>query len=212
MKLDRKKKGLIMGIIGGGLVLAFVVLNMNDVIGNGWSWLFPVIAGGALVAVEYMHKRVDPEGYEAELKEKEMEDIAFKEISRLKISRTWGGTVSEFITAILLIASWILILRDCKSMTPTGRSLLLEIGGLGTVGAIWFHVSAYFHMTMGIRPNNLKQLKLCIYRKRALGIICGAFLLCYILTPNISFGTWFFIAIIMFMFGYSSKFFFYAIK
>lgn len=209
MKLGDKKKRLTMGIIGGGLVAAYIVLLVTDNISDGWTLLFLIILAFVPDAVEFFQKRVDPEAYEAELKKKEIENKAAEEISHVKLSRTWGGTVCEFITAILLIVSWILILRNTSTVYDCP---LLEIAGLGTAGAIWFHVSAYFHMTLGIKPQNLKQLKLCIYRKRVLGLICAIFLLCIVLNPNISFNTWFFIAMMMLMIGFPSKYFFLGVK
>jgi len=54
------------------------------------------------------------------------------------------------------------------------------------VGAIWFHVTAYFHKTMGYPSSTANQLKMCIYRKRALGIICAMFLICALLCDGLA--------------------------
>ena len=206
MKLGEKKITVIISIISIVLFAAYIGLREAGIIGEGWSWLLLVIVGAAAIAVKLIQKRVDPEAYKAGLKEMEIEDKAAEEISHLPISRTWGGTVCEFITAIMLIISWILILRDYQSLAQDADSL--KIAGLCTVGAIWFHVTAYFHKTMGFPSFNVKQLKMCIYRKRALGMICALFLFCGLLIPDGSkVGEWFLIVMgFSFVLIFGSKF------
>jgi hypothetical protein len=104
-------------------------------------------------------------------------------------------------------------LRDWPSLAQDGYTSL-KIAGLCTVGAIWFHVSAYFHKTMGFSSVNVKQLKMCIYRKRALGILCAMFLICAFLIPDGSkAGEWFIIAVgLSFVLIFASKFCFSSIK
>ena len=111
---------MIMTIICAVLFAAYIGLREAEIIPKGWSWLFLVIIGVAAIAVKLIQKRVDPEAFAADLKEMEKEEKASEDIRRLKISRTWGGTVCEFITAILLIVSWILILRDWPSLAQDG--------------------------------------------------------------------------------------------
>ena len=206
MKLGKKKLAVITWTISIVLLAAYIGLRMAGIIGEGWSWLFIVIVGAAVIAVKLIQKWVDPEAYKADLKEMEKEEKAEEEISRLHIGRTWGGTICELITAILLIVSWILILRNQPSLAQDGDTL--KIAGLCTVGAIWFHVTAYFHQTMGFPSFNVKQLKMCIYRKRALGIICALFLLGGFLIPDGSkVGEWFLIAMgLSFVLIFGSKF------
>ena len=120
MKLGKKKITIIISVISMVLFAAYIGLRETGILGEGWSWLFLVIIGVAAIAVKLIQKRVDPEAFAADLKEMEEEEKASKDISRLKISRTWGGTVCEFITAILLIVSWILILRDWPSLAQDG--------------------------------------------------------------------------------------------
>lgn len=213
MKLGKKEMTIIMTVISAVLFVAYIGLREAEIIPKGWSWLFIIIIGAAAIAVKLIQKRVDPEAFAADLKEMEKEEKASEDIRRLKISRTWGGTVCEFITAILLIVSWILILRDWPSLAQDGYTSL-KIAGLCTVGAIWFHVSAYFHKTMGFSPFNVKQLKMCIYRKRALGLICAVFLICAFLIPGDSkVGEWFIIAMgLSFVLIFASKFCFSSIK
>ena len=213
MKLGKKEMTVIMTIISAVLFAAYIGLREAEIIPKGWSWLFIVIIGAAPIAVKLIQKRVDPEAFAADLKEMEKEEKAAEDINRLEISRTWGGTVCEFITAILLIVSWILILRDWPSLAQDGY-MSLKIGGLCTIGAIWFHASAYFHKTMGFSSFNVKQLKMCIYRKRALGILCAMFLICAFLIPDGSkAGEWFIIAVgLSFVLIFASKFCFSSIK
>ena len=213
MKLGKKEMTVIMTIISAVLFAAYIGLREAEIIPKGWSWLFIVIIGAAAIAVKLIQKRVDPEAFAADLKEMEKEEKAAEDINRLEISRTWGGTVCEFITAILLIVSWILILRDWPSLAQDVY-MSLKIAGLCTVGAIWFHVSAYFHKTMGFSSFNVKQLKMCIYRKRALGILCAMFLICAFLIPDGSkAGEWFIIAVgLSFVLIFASKFCFSSIK
>ena len=213
MKLGKKKLSVIIWGVSLVLFLAYVTLRETGIVGSGWSWLFIVIVGVAAIGVKLIQKRVDPEAYEGDLKEMEMEEKAAGDINRLKISRTWGGTVCEFITAILLIVSWIMILRDWPSLAQDGYTNL-KIAGLCTVGAIWFHASAYFHKTMGFSSFNVKQLKMCIYRKRALGILCALFLICAFLIPDGSkAGEWFIIAVgLSFVLIFASKFVLGSIK
>ena len=213
MKLGKKKLSVIIWGVSLVLFLAYVALRETGIVGSGWSWLFIVIVGVAAIGVKLIQKRVDPEAFAADLKEIEEEEKASKDISRLKISRTWGGTMCEFITAILLIVSWIMILRDWPSLAQDDYTSL-KIAGLCTVGAIWFHASAYSHKTMGFSSFNVKQLKMCIYRKRALGILCALFLICAFLIPDGSkAGEWFIIAVgLSFALIFASKFVFGSIK
>lgn len=206
MTLGKKKVTIIISTISAVLVVAYIGLREAGIIDQGWSWLFLLIVGAAALAVKYVQKRVDPEAYMADLKEMEKEEKGEEEISRLPIKHTLGGTICEFITAIMLIVSWLLILRDQSSLAQDGETL--KIAGLCTVGAIWFHVTAYFHKTMGFPSFNVKQLKMCIYRKRALGIICALFLLCGFLIPDGSkAGEWFFIILgFSFVLIFGSKF------
>jgi hypothetical protein len=67
---------------------------------------------------------------------------------------------------------------------------------------------------MGFSSVNVKQLKMCIYRKRALGLICAVFLICAFLIPGDSkMGEWFIIAVgLSFVLIFASKFCFSSIK
>lgn len=180
MKLGKKKLNVIIWVISIALLAVFIGLREAEIIGYGWSWLLLVLAFLAAIGVKYIQKRVDPESYQAGLKEMEVEEKAEDEISHIKIKRTWGGTICEFITAMLLIVSWILILH--KHMLTDANDL--KIGILLTILAVWFLVSAYFHKTMGFRPATVKQLQLGIYRKRALSIACAIFLMIGSLVPH----------------------------
>lgn len=207
MELGKKKATRVMW--GIAIPLTAVLIGLNWVGTLDSDWLLPlffvmiIVAGGI---VKFIQKRVDPESYAAELKEYKAEEKAEEEITRIKIKRTWGGTICEFITAILLIVSWILILREHPSLASDGESL--KIAGLCTAGAIWFHVTAYFHKMMGYPSSTVNQLKMCIYRKRALGIICAIFLICGFLIPDGSkAGEWFLIVMgLSFMLLFGSKF------
>jgi hypothetical protein len=61
---------------------------------------------------------------------------------------------------------------------------------------------------MGFPSSTVNQLKMCIYRKRALGIICAMFLICGFLIPDGSkAGEWFLIAMgFSFVLLFASKF------
>ena len=170
-----------------------------------------ILYGGTLiilVAVYFARKRFDPEGFKAELMEVEEDEKANQEIQKIKIKRTWGGTVCEFITAMLLIVSWILIIR---AHLPAQD---LKIAALCTLGAVWFLVSAYFHRTMGFASTTIKQLNYCIYRKRALALLCAIFLICCCLIPEGAKVTeWFFaIAGLSFVLLFASKFIMNSVK
>ena len=182
MKLDKKRMTIITSIISIALLAGYLGLRATEVIGEDSTWLPLLIVGAAVIGVKLIQKRVDPESYKADLIEMEKEEKAEEEIRSISISRTWGGTICEFITAVLLIVSWLLILRDYSSLAVNGEEL--KIAGLLSVGAIWFHVSAYFHKTMGFPSSTVNQLKMCIYRKRALGLFCAIFLICAILIPD----------------------------
>ena len=67
---------------------------------------------------------------------------------------------------------------------------------------------------MGFSSFNVKQLKMCIYRKRALGIICALFLFPGFLIPDGNkVGEWFIIAMgFSFVLIFGSKFIMYYIK
>lgn len=207
MALGKKKAIVITWSIIIPLFALLMGLSWAKILDSDWLWpLTLLVAFVAGAGVKFVQKRVDPEAYKAELKEMELEDQAEDEISRVKIQRTWGGTACEFITAMLLILSWILILRDHPSLASDGETL--KIAGLCTVGAIWFHVTAYFHQTMGFPSSTVKQLKMCIYRKRALGIMCALFLICGFLIPDgVTVGEWFVIALgLSFVLIFGSKF------
>ncbi len=180
MKLGKKKLNVIIWVISIALLAVFIGLREAEIIGYGWTWLLLVLVFLAAIGVKYIQKRVDPESYQAELKEMEVEEKAEDEIGHIKIKRTWGGTICEFITAMLLIVSWILILH--KHMLTDANDL--KIGIFLTILAVWFLVSAYFHKTMGFRPATVKQLQLGIYRKRALSIACAIFLMIGSLVPH----------------------------
>ena len=207
MELGKKKARLIMWAIMIPLAAVLIGLQWADIIDDGW--MFPLFLLSVFITagiVKFVQKRVDPEAYTAELKEFEAEEKAEEEITRIKIKRTWGGTICEFITAMLLIVSWILIIRDNPSLASDGQSL--KIAGLCTVGAIWFHVTAYFHRTMGYPSSTVNQLKMCVYRKRALGLICAIFLICAFIIPDGSeVGAWFSIVMgFSFVLIFASKF------
>ena len=182
MKLGKKRVTIITSIISIALLAGYLGLRAAKVIGEDQTWLPWLIVGAAVIGVKLIQKRVDPESYKADLIEMEKEEKAEEEIRSISISRTWGGTICEFITAVLLIVSWLLILRDYSSLAANGEEL--KIAGLLSVGAIWLHVSAYFHKTMGFPSSTVNQLKMCIYRKRALGLFCAIFLICGILIPD----------------------------
>ena len=182
MKLGKKRVTIITSIISIALLAGYLGLRAAKVIGEDHTWLPLLIVGAAVIGVKLIQKRVDPESYKADLIEMGKEEKAEEEIRSIPISRTWGGTICEFITAVLLIVSWLLILRDYSSLAADGEEL--KIAGLLSVGAIWFHVSAYFHKTMGFPSSTVNQLKMCIYRKRALGLFCAIFLICVILIPD----------------------------
>lgn len=182
MKLGKKRVTIITSIISIALLAGYLGLRAAKVIGEDHTWLPLLIVGAAVIGVKLIQKRVDPESYKADLIEMEKEEKAEEEIRSIPISRTWGGTICEFITAVLLIVSWLLILRDFSSLAADDEEL--KIAGLLSVGAIWFHVSAYFHKTMGFPSSTVNQLKMCIYRKRVLGLFCAIFLICAILIPD----------------------------
>ena len=207
MELGKKKARIVMWGIAIPLTAVLIGLNWVGTLDSGWT--LPVFFAIIIVAagiVKFIQKRVDPESYAAELKEFEAEEKAEEEITRIKIKRTWGGTICEFITAMLLIVFWLLFLHEYTSLASDGDSL--KIAGLCTVGAIWFHVTAYFHKTMGYPSSNINQLKMCIYRKRALGLLCALFLICGFLIPEGSkAGEWLLIAMgFSFVLLFSSKF------
>ena len=181
MELGKKKATIIGWAIILPLLAILIGLNWAGYISSGWtvplSMAIVFIASGI---VAFIQKRVDPEAYKARLKEMEVEEKVEDEIRQIKIKRTWGGTICEFITAMLLIVSWILILH--KHMLTDANDL--KIGILLTILAVWFLVSAYFHKTMGFRPATVKQLQLGIYRKRALSIACAIFLMIGSLVPH----------------------------
>ena len=207
MELGKKKARMISWAIMIPLTAVLIALSWADRLDSSWTlplfMLCSIIAAGI---VKFIQKRVDPEAYKAELKEYEAEEKAEEEIRRIKIKRTWGGSICEFITAMVLIVSWILILRDHPSLASDGENL--KIAGLCTVGAIWYHVTAYYHKMMGFPSSTVNQLKMCIYRKRALGIICAMFLICGFLIPDGSkAGEWFLIAMgFSFVLLFASKF------
>jgi len=206
MKLGKKRVTIITSIISIALFAGYLGLRAAKVIGEDQTWLPWLIVGAAVIGVKLIQKRVDPESYKADLIEMEKEEKAEEEIRSIPISRTWGGTICEFITAVLLIVSWLLILRNFSSLAADGEEL--KIAGLLSVGAIWFHVSAYFHKTMGFPSSTVNQLKMCIYRKRALGLFCAIFLICVILIPDEGKMTqWLFIIMgLTFVLLFSSKF------
>ncbi len=207
MELGKKKATIMVWAIALPLVAVLIGLEWMDILDSGWSlpllFVIMIISGGI---VKFIQKRVDPEAYQASLKEFEAEEKAEKEITRIKIKRTWGGTICEFITAMLLIVFWLLFLHEYTSLASDGDSL--KIAGLCTVGAIWFHATAYFHKTMGYPSSNINQLKMCIYRKRALGLLCAIFLICGFLIPEGSkAGEWLLIAMgFSFVLLFGSKF------
>ena len=180
MKLGQKKLIVIIWVISLALLAVFIGLREAEIIGYGWSWLLLVLVFLVAIGVKYIQKRVDPESYLAELKAQEIVDKSKGEIRRFEIKRTWGGIVCEFITLMLLIVSWILILH--KHMLTDANDLKISL--FLTILAIWFFVSAYFHKTMGFRPTTVKQLRLGIYRKRALSIACAIFLMIGSLVPH----------------------------
>lgn len=206
MKLDKKRVTIITLIISIALLAGFLGLRAAKVIGEDHTWLPWLIVVAVVIGVKLIQKRVDPESYQADLIEMEKEEKAEEEIRSIPISRTWGGTICEFITAVLLIVSWLLILRDFSSLAADGDGL--KLAGVCTVGAIWFHVSAYFHKTMGFPSSTVNQLKMCIYRKRALGVLCAIFLIGCLLAPGSdTVGEWFSIAMgLTFVLLFASKF------
>ena len=207
MELGKKKATIIGWAIILPLLSILIGLNWAGYINSSWtvplSMAIVIIASGI---VAFIQKRVDPEAYKARLKEMEVEEKVEEEIRQIKIKRTWGGTICEFITAMLLIVSWILILKDFTSLANDGNAL--KIAALCTIGAIWFHATAYSHKMMGVASSTVKQLKMSIYRKRALGICCVLFLICGFLIPDGNqVGEWFIIALALsFVLLFGSKF------
>ena len=200
------------------LAAALMYLDWTKVIDNGWLWpLFFIgvvaIAGGVM----FIQSRIDPEAHKAWsaelIKEAEKDENAEKEIKSMKIKRTIVGTICEFITVMLLIVSWILILH--KHLLTDAAELKISL--LFTILAIWFLVSAYFHKTMGFKSTTVKQLQLGIYRKQALSIICAIFLFIPCLIPHTEelgkATEWLLIALgLLFVLIFASKFVINSIK
>lgn len=197
---------------------ALMYLDWTKVIDNGSLWPLLLIGICAIVAgVIFIQSRIDPESHKAWrselIKEAEEDENAEKEIQSMKIKRTMGGTICEFITVMLLIVAWILIFH--KHLLEDDA--FLKISLLFTILAIWFLVSAYFHSVMGFKPTTVKQLQLGIYRKRALSIACTIFLMIGCLIPyteELGKPTeWFLIAFgLLFVLLFASKFVINSIK
>lgn len=207
MELGKKKATIIGWAIILPLLAILIGLNWAGYINSDWTVpLSMAIVFITTGIVAFIQKRVDPEAYKAKIKEMEVEEKAESEIRQIKIKRTWGGTICEFITAMLLIVSWILILKDFSSLANDGQAI--KIAGLCTVGGIWFHATAYSHKMMGVASSTVKQLKMSIYRKRALGICCALFLISGFLIPDGNqVGEWFIIALALaFVLLFGSKF------
>ena len=198
MRLDNKRMTVVIAIIYIVLLAAYLGLRKAGIIGEGWSWLFIVIVGAAVVAVELIRKRLDPETYQewrADLKKRKEE---YEDIKSLKIKRTIGGTICEFITALLLIVSWMLIFQ--KQLYATTSGIILSI--LSTAGAIWCLVSAYSprFMIWGYKTTTVKQLQLGIYRKRALAIVFAVFMMPFALPyTNATIWIFFIIAVLLYL-------------
>ena len=67
---------VVIAIIYIVLLAAYLGLRKAGIIGEGWSWLFIVIVGAAVIAVELIRTRVDPETYRewrADLKKRKEE-------------------------------------------------------------------------------------------------------------------------------------------
>lgn len=198
MKLDNMRMTVVIAIIYIVLLAAYLGLRKAGIIGEGWSWLFIVIVGAAVIAVELIRKRVDPETYRewrADLKKRKEE---YEDIKSLKIKRTIGGTICEFITALLLIVSWMLIFQKQLYATSTG----IILGILSTAGAIWCLVSAYSprFMIWGYKTTTVKQLQLGIYRKRALAIVFAVFMMPFALPyTNATIWIFFIIAVLLYL-------------
>ena len=198
MKLGNKKLMVITWIISIVLLAAYLGLRKAGIIGEGWSWLFIVIVGAAVVAVELIRKRLDPETYQewrADLKKRKEE---YEDIKSLKIKRTIGGTICEFITALLLIVSWMLIFQ--KQLYATSSGIILGI--LSTAGSIWCLVSAYSprFMIWGYKTTTVKQLQLGIYRKRALAIVFAVFMMPFAFPyTNATIWIFFIIAVLLYL-------------
>ena len=200
MKLGNKKLMVITWIISIVLLAAYIGLRKAGIIGEGWSWLFIVIVGASAVAVELIQKLVDPETYRAW-----RADLKYEDIKSLKIKRTISGTICEFITALLLIVSWMLIFQ--KQLYATS-SVIIILGILSTTGAILCLVSAYSprFMIWGYKTTTVKQLQLGIYRKRALAIEFAFFLMLFVL-PYTNATIWiFFIIAVLFAATDATKF------
>ena len=180
MKMSKKSASNTIWV--GIIVLAAVLVYLNwiKVLDNDWLWPLILIGTIAIASgVMFIQSRIDPEAHKAWrnelMKESEEEERAIKEINSQKIKRTWGGTICEFITIILLIVSWLVIWH--KGLLANGDNTLLKLGIFFTVGAIWFLATAYFHRVMGFQATTVKQLRLGIYRKRTLAIGCAIFLM-----------------------------------
>ena len=199
------------------IVMAAVAFYLDQIkvidLGNTWTRILLFI--GALVipcCVMFIQSRIDPEAYKAwraeMLKEAEEEEQAENEIKGLQIKRTMGETICEFITLMMLIVSWILILQTHQSAEE------IKVAALCSVGAIWFLVTAYFHRVMGFPAMTARQLQLGIYRKRALALICAIFLICGCLFPGEAKVTEWFCAIAggLFVLLFASKFVINTIK
>ena len=200
MKLGNKKLMVITWIISIVLLAAYIGLRKAGIIGEGWSWLFIVIVGASAVAVELIQKLVDPETYRTW-----RADLKYEDIKSLKIKRTIVGTICEFITALLLIVSWMLIFQ--KQLYATS-SVIIILGILSTTGAILCLVSAYSprFMIWGYKTTTVKQLQLGIYRKRALAIEFAFFLMLFVL-PYTNATIWiFFIIAVLFAATDATKF------
>ena len=198
MRLDNKRMTVVIAIIYIVLLAAYLGLRKAGIIGEGWSWLFIVIVGAAVIAVELIRKRLDPETYQewrADLKKRKEE---YEDIKSLKIKRTIGGTICEFITALLLIVSWMLIFQ--KQLYATSSGIILGI--LSTAGSIWCLVSAYSprFMIWGYKTTTVKQLQLGIYRKRALAIVFAVFMMPFALPyTNATIWIFFIIAVLLYL-------------
>lgn len=217
MKMSKKRASTIIWGCNIALVVALLYLDWTKVIGSGWLWPLFFIGISAIVGgVMFIQSRIDPEAHKAWraelMKEAQEDEKAEKEVKSMSIQRTMGGTICEFITLMMLIVSWILFLH--KQLMADGDDLKIIL--LLTILAIWFLVTAYFHKFMGFKPTNVKQLKLGIYRKRALSMACAFFLMIGSLWPHAELpkvAEWLLIAYgLVFVLLFGSKFVINSIK
>lgn len=187
MKLDKKRINILTAIAVGLAMAAYYAFRIPKSIdyNNFWPRIILWAAILIIVAVSQIFKA------KCVQEASHLEDEAIAEAEKLpdlksvKVHRTKEGTILEVVTALLLVAAWVVLLTrprsegDLQDEWIYGEKWVLYCFIPMTIGIVASLIFSYFpKFNIGRNTKNIEQLALNIRRNRIIALEGALFLLC----------------------------------